>query len=224
MSGADLAAAFLLPLGLGLLAFIEPCAIGATLLFIKLVEGKPARTKLTQALGFMLARGLFIGLLGASAAWIGSSFFVLQRTGWFMFGGIYFAIGVMYLTGHVRWLMHSIGPRMTRLGAFQSSTALGLLFGLNIPACAAPLLLALLAASASGVTPGGAVGGFISLFIFGIALSLPLVAAVLFPPARRAVDWLAGLTQRVPRWTGVLMIALGALTLWFGWAVNPVTT
>lgn len=221
MSGAELAAAFLLPLSLGLLAFIEPCAIGSTLLFIKLVEGKPARTKLTQALGFMLARGLFIGLLGASAAWIGSSFFVLQRAGWFVFGGIYFVIGAMYLTGHVHWLMHSVGPRLMRLGDFQSSAALGLLFGLNIPACATPLLLALLAATASGVTPGGAVGGFISLSIFGAALSLPLVAAVLVPPARRALDWLAGLTQRVPRWTGVLMMALGALTLWFGWAANP---
>jgi cytochrome c-type biogenesis protein len=220
MSGAELITAFLLPVGLGLLAFIEPCAIGSTLLFIKLVEGKSERAKLRQALGFMLARGLFIGLLGASAAWIGGTFFVLQKMGWYVFGAIYVAIGVMYLTGHVRWLMHAVGPRLTQLSDLQSSAMLGVLFGLNIPACAAPLLLALLAATASGVTPGGVVGGFISLSIYGVALSLPLVAAVLVPSARRALDWLAGLTQRAPRFIGVLMMLIGAWTIWFGWRVN----
>jgi cytochrome c-type biogenesis protein len=168
----------------------------------------------------MLVRGLFVGLLGASAAWIGGTFFVLQKMGWYVFGAVYIAIGAMYLTGHVRWLMHAVGPRLTRLGDFQSSAALGVLFGLNIPACAAPLLLALLAATASGVTPGGVAGGFISLSIYGVALSLPLVAAVLVPSARRGVDWLAGLTQRVPRFAGVVLMLLGAWTIWFGWRVN----
>jgi len=220
MTGVELTTALLLPLGLGLLAFIEPCAIGATLLFIKLVEGKSARVKLAQALGFMLTRGLFIGLLGASAAWIGGTFYALQKAGWFVFGTVYFAIGVMYLTGHVRWLMHTVGPRLSRLGDFQSSLALGLLFGLNIPACAAPLLVALLGATASGATPGGVAGGFISLSLFGLALSLPLVAAVLFAPARRALDWIAGLSGRMPRWTGLLMIALGVGTIGFGMSVK----
>lgn len=220
MTGAELTTAFLLPLGLGLLAFIEPCAIGSTLLFIKLVEGKPARVKFAQAVGFMLTRGLFVGLLGASAAWIGSAFFAMQKAGWFVFGAVYFAIGLMYLTGHVRWLMRSVGPRLIRLGDFQSSVAMGLVFGLNIPACAAPLLVALLAATASGATPGGVAGGILSLSLFGIALSLPLVIAVLFAPARRAVDWLARLSDRIPRLTGVLMMVLGVLTIWFGLSVK----
>lgn len=220
MTGAEFATAFFLPIGLGLLAFIEPCAIGATLLFIKLVEGKPARMKFAQAVGFMLTRGLCIGLLGASAAWIGGTYFTLQKTGWFVFGAVYFAIGLMYLTGHVRWLMRSVGPRLSRLGDFQSSVAMGLVFGLNIPACAAPLLVALLAATAAGATPGGVAGGFLSLSLYGIALSFPLVVAVLFAPARRAVDWLAGLSDRIPRWTGVLMMVLGVSTIWFGLSVK----
>lgn len=224
MTGAEFVTAFFLPIGLGLLAFIEPCAIGATLLFIKLLEGKPARVKLAQALGFMLTRGLFIGLLGASAAWIGGSFFALQRAGWFVFGAVYIAIGFMYLTGHVRWLMHSVGPRLSRLGDVRSSVALGLLFGLNIPACAAPLLIVLLAATASGATPGGVIGGFISLSLYGIALSIPLLVAVLVPPARRGVDWLASLSGRIPRWTGALMLMLGVWTIWFGWSVETAAT
>lgn len=220
MTGVEFATAFALPIGLGLLAFIEPCAIGTTLLFIKVVEGKPARVKLAQALGFMLTRGLFIGLLGASAAWIGGEFFALQRAGWYVFGAVYFAIGLMYLTGHVSWLMQSVGPRLSRLGDTRSSIALGLLFGLNIPACAAPLLVALLAATASGVTPGGVLGGFIALSLYGIALSLPLVVAVLVPPARRGLDWLAGLSHRIPRWTGVALMTLGVWTIWFGMSVQ----
>lgn len=136
----ELSVSLLLPIGLGLLAFIEPCALGATLLFIKLVEGKPPAVQLGQALGFMLTRGLLMGALGASVAWIGGTFFSLQKGGWLVFGSIYAAIGLMYLTGRVHWLQRSIGPRLSRLGALRSSLALGLLFGLNIPACAGPLL------------------------------------------------------------------------------------
>lgn len=220
MTGAEFGTGFLLPIGLGLLAFIEPCAIGATLLFIKLVENKPARVKLAQALAFMVTRGLFIGLLGAAAAWIGAEFFALQKAGWYFFGAVYFAIGLLYLTGRAGWLMRSVGLPLSRLGDARSSVVLGLLFGLNIPACAAPLLLALLAATASGVTPGGVLGGFVSLSLYGLALSLPLVAAVLIPPARRGLDWLASLSQRIPRWTGVALMLLGVWTIWFGMKVN----
>jgi cytochrome c-type biogenesis protein len=34
------AALLIVPLGLGLLGFIEPCSIGATLIFVKFLEGK----------------------------------------------------------------------------------------------------------------------------------------------------------------------------------------
>ena len=112
--------------------------------------------------------------------------------------------------------MRSIGPRLAGLGDLRASAALGTLFGLNIPACAAPLLLALLAASASGASAGGVASGFVALALFGLALSLPLVVAVLFKPAQRALDRLASLTGRVLRSTGVLMIALGLWPVWFG--------
>lgn len=216
MSGAELTATFLLPVGLGLFGFVEPCSIGSTLLFIKLMEGRPAAVKLGQVATFTLARGAFIGLLGAAAALIGSAFLAFQKAGWLVLGLVYFAIGVLYLTGRVGWLMRSIGPRIARLGDLRASAALGTLFGLNIPACAAPLLLALLAASASGATGGGVARGFVSLALFGLALSLPLVVAVLFAPARRALDWLASLAGRMPRWTGLLLVALGLWSAWFG--------
>jgi len=44
---------------------------------------------------------------------------------------------------------------------------------------------------------------------------LPLVAAVLFEPPRRALDWLADLSRRLPFWTGLLLIALGLWSIGF---------
>jgi cytochrome c-type biogenesis protein len=220
VSGAEAAAAVLLPIGLGLFGFIEPCSIGATLLFIKLIEGKPAGVKVGQVVAFALTRAGFIGLMGAAAALVGTTFLVLQKAGWLALGLVYLAIGILYLTGRIGPLMRTLGPRLTGVGDLRSSAALGLLFGLNIPACAAPLLLALLAASAAGVTPGGVVGGFASLALFGLALSAPLVVAVLFGRARAALDWLASLTGRMPRWTGMLMVVLGLWSVWFGLVVE----
>jgi cytochrome c-type biogenesis protein len=99
----------------------------------------------------------------------------------------------------------------------RGSAALGVLFGLNIPACAALLLFALLAAAAAGGSAGAtAASGFVALGLFGLALSLPLIAAVLFERARRALDWLAGLSGRLPFWTGLLLAALGLWSIWFG--------
>ena len=216
MSGAEFTATFLLPIGLGLFGFVEPCSIGSTLLFIKLMEGKSAAVKVGQVATFAFTRAIFIGLLGAAAALIGAVFLGLQKAAWLVLGLVYLAIGILYLTGHIAWLMRSIGPRLARLGDLRASALLGTLFGLNIPACAAPLLLALLAASASGAMAGGVAGGFVSLALFGLALSLPLVVAVLFARARRALDWLAGLTARAPRWTGLALIALGLWSAWFG--------
>jgi cytochrome c-type biogenesis protein len=51
-------------------------------------------------------------------------------------------------------------------------------------------------------------------------LSLPLVLAVLFEPARRGLDWMAGLSTRLPLWTGLVLIALGLWSIGFGLFVH----
>ena len=65
-------------------------------------------------------------------------------------------------------------------------------------------------------TGGTLAQSFGSLALFGLALSLPLVVAVLFERSRRLLDWLAGLSARLPIWTGLLLIALGIWSIWFG--------
>ena len=204
-----------LPLGLGLLGFIEPCSIGASLLFIKAVEGHATRTKLMQVAVFTLTRAIFIGLLGAAAAVVGTVFVELQRAGWLLLGSLYLALGIVYLIGRAGALERAFGPSLSRLATVRRAAALAILFGLNIPACAAPLLAAVLGAAAVA-GPAKIAEGFVMLALFGLALSLPLAVALLWPLARRALDRAAGLSRRVPTAVGLLFVLLGAWSIWFG--------
>jgi cytochrome c-type biogenesis protein len=221
MSELSLVNFVLLPIGLGLFGFVEPCSIGSALVFIKHLEGRHAAAKLMHVTVFALVRAVFIGLLGALAVLLGSAFLGFQKAAWMLLGAVYIAIGLLYLSGKARALMVTIGPRIGRLSGLQGSMGLGALFGLNIPACAAPLLFVLFGmAAASGVAGGTLAIGFFWLALFGLALSLPLLLAVLFKPARRALDWVAGLSDRLPFWTGVLLIALGLWSIAFGLLVD----
>jgi cytochrome c-type biogenesis protein len=205
----SLPAAVLLPLGLGLIGFLEPCTIGSTLLFVKAMEGRPAAVKLAQLGVFVLARALLIGLLGATAVLVGSAFIGFQKAMWVGLGALYAALGVLLVAGRGASVARALGPSLARLGEVRGSAALGALFGLNIPACAAPLLFALLGVAAAGGVSGATLA------------QAPLALAVLVPSARRALDRLAGLSRRVPRWSGIVLIALGAWSVWFGLYVTP---
>lgn len=207
----------LLPLGLGLLGFIEPCSIGSTLLFVKYLEGKSPTNKLSQAIVFAGARAIFIGLLGMLAVLVGNAFLGFQRAAWIILGTVYILLGLPYLLRKTQALRLSLSLNLGRVSPLRGSALVGVLFGLNIPACAAPLIIALLAtAAASGSVGATVAGGFVSLGLFGLALSLPLVAVLLFEPGGRALDGLASLSQRLPFWTGLTLIVLGAWSIWFG--------
>ncbi|MDO8477689.1 MAG: cytochrome c biogenesis protein CcdA [Candidatus Rokubacteria bacterium] len=215
MTEVTLTSLVFLPLGLGLLGFIEPCSIGSTLIVVKHLEGKSAASKLAQVGVFAGTRAVFIGLLGMLAVVLGTAFLGVQQGAWVVLGAVYVLLGLLYVVGKAEMLMVPLGPSLARLSDLPASAGLGVLFGFNIPACAAPLLLALLStAAAHGAAGATLASGFVSLALFGLALSLPLVAAVLFEPARRAIDWLAGLSRRLPLWTGMLLIALGSWSIW----------
>lgn len=215
---AVLVSLVLLPVGLGLLGFLEPCSVGSSLLFIKYIEGRPAAAKVIQVSVFALTRALLIGTLGLGAALVGTLFLGFQKAVWIALGMVYVALGACYAAGKAGPLMRNVGPRLRRLSGARGSAGLGLLFGLNVPACAAPLLFVLLGTAAAGGAGSGRhlLEGFVSLGLFGLALSLPLVAAVLCPPLRSLLDRLAGLSVRVPFWAGIVLIALGLWSIGFG--------
>lgn len=221
MTDASLIQLIVLPLGLGLLGFVEPCSIGSSLVFIKYLEGKNPGNKIAQVSVFTATRALFLAALGMLAAIVGTAFLGFQRGMWITFGTAYILIGALYALGRAGVFMRTVGPSLSRLSGTRGSVTLGLLFGLNIPACAAPLIFALLGTAAAESAGSASVGhGFVSLAIFGLALSLPLVVAVLVAPARRALDWLAGLSTRVPLWTGIVLVLLGLWSIGFGLFVS----
>jgi cytochrome c-type biogenesis protein len=209
----DLWTLVLLPLGLGLLGFIEPCTVGSSLLFVKYLEGRAAAAKLLETGVFAATRALFIGALGAVAALVGSAFLDVQRWFWILLGAAYVLLGLLYLAGRHWQLMRVLGPKLSRARTTRGAAALGILFGLNIPACAAPLLAAVFAAS---LGTASVAQGFWVMAVFGLALSLPLVVAVFWGRARGWLDRLAALSNRIPFWTGVVFVLLGLWSIYFG--------
>ena len=221
MSEFDLFQLVALPVGLGLLGFVEPCSIGSSMILIKVIEDQSAATRIAQVGVFALTRALLIGALGALAALIGTVFLDLQKGAWLLLGLLYIAVGAFYAFGKAGFLMRSFGPSLSRLVGLRGSIGLGLLFGLNIPACAAPLIFALLGAAALGGSVGGTVAlGFVSLGLFGLALSAPLILAVFWERGRRLLDRLARLSVRVPIMIGLVLIGLGLWSVYFGLFVD----
>lgn len=107
--------------GLGLLGFVEPCSVGASLLFIQSLEMQSARDKIFHAVTFALTRALIIGALGALAAGIGTAFFGLQKASWIVLGTAYVAVGMLYLAGWSRNLKHGLGPSFSKLVSARAS-------------------------------------------------------------------------------------------------------
>ena len=206
-----------LALGLGLLGFIEPCTVGSSLLFVKYLEDRDRAAKLRTTLAFAATRSILLGVLGAGAAVLGSAFLGLQHGFWILLGTLYVAVGIAYLAGGQRLLVRTLGLPLSRIDGTKGGAALGVLFGLNVPACAAPLLGAVLTAT---LGTRAAMQGFASLAVFGLALSLPLAAAVLSASGSRWLDRIAGLSRRAPLWTGLAFVALGIWSVYFGLAVR----
>jgi cytochrome c-type biogenesis protein len=214
----DLGHQLLLALGLGLLGFIEPCSVGGHLLFLKVVEGREQAFKLRQTAVFALTRTVFMGALGALAALVGQAFLALQRGGWLLLGSLYAALGVLYLTGKVSLLMQRIGPSLARFSDARGSAGLGVLFGLNVPACAAPLLLVILGtvALAPDRLAEPIVTGFVTLAVFGLALSAPLALLIVWPRAASQIDRVFGMAAKTRMVAGSVLVLLGLWSIYFG--------
>jgi cytochrome c-type biogenesis protein len=176
----------LLPLGFGLIGFVEPCVIGAHLIFLTRQAERSQKARAAALIAFVSARTLVMGTLGASVGLLGQLLIGLQTGFWLVFGLLYCTIGAA--------------------------------FGLNIPACAAPILFGLLGLTVSG---GSAIAGFTTMAIFALGLSAPLVVMTLLPAfarfVERSAEWL-----RARRWlTGALFVVLGIWSVYFGLFVDP---
>ncbi len=207
-----------LPIGLGLLGFVEPCTIGGHLLFLETQNGRSNRQKLNAVLAFVATRSLITGLFGALISFLGQKIVTAQTGIWLIFGIIYLAIGIAFLIGKTNFIKQRINFAPAAWKRARNPYILGLAFGLNIPACAAPILFGLLGLAAS---TGTVVTGFSMMFLFGLFLSSPIVVFAITPILAISLESLGEKMKRLQWLIGLIFTILGLWSIWFGLYVDP---
>jgi cytochrome c-type biogenesis protein len=199
-----------LAFGLGLLGFIEPCSIGANGIFLGYLQKKDRSARIHETIRFALARSILLGLFGLSIAFLGNFIFSAQKGFWLALGLLYLTLGVIViLNAAFGWGIFgrlSIGEFLPR----HHALGMGFLFGLNLPACAYPLMLALLGRSVTS----GAAWGFAALFIFGLALSLPLVPLAISGRTEQLIFRLSRFGGVTPYLIGLVLVGISAYVLY----------
>ena len=160
-----------------------------------------------------------MGVVGLIVAVIGQLFVDAQKAFWIVFGVVYLALGVIYLLGKADVIMKRITPRPTPDLQNRNAIVLGIVFGVNIPACAAPLILAVAAAASRS---DAVTAGFPTMALFGLALSAPLLLLVAFPSLNERLSQLLQSGSRRLRFCiGTVLIIVGLWSMWFGLFVDP---
>ena len=218
MNEWSLSAHVLLPIGLGLFGFVEPCAIGGHLVLLDSLRGRARSSQLASLLLFTAIRTLTMGAVGLMVVVIGHLFIPTQKVFWLLFGLTYTALGVLYITGKAGLLMRRIGLGGIDDTPGRNALSLGLVLGFNVPACAAPLLFAVAGFTAGSQTYAA---GFVTMGLFGLALSAPLVAVAQVPVISRTIESLATMSRRLHWVVGGVFLTAGLWSIWFGLFVNP---
>ncbi len=182
------------------------------MIFLGHLREKDRGTRLRETVKFALGRSVVLGFFGLATAFLGGFVFAAQKGLWLLIGLLYLALGVaVILNARFRWgLFGRISPGRLLPEREDRSLGLGLLFGLNLPACAYPLMLALLGPGAAF----GAPSGFITLFVFGLALSLPLVPLAFSERTAKLFGSLSRLSGATPYVIGAVFLLLAAYVLY----------
>ncbi len=201
----------LLPAVTGLAGGFTPCALGINTIFVGALAGKPRVVRLGNWLLLAITRaalltglGLLFGLIGEVVNTTAALYQQAINVGLII-------LGALFIISRFRPLPLP-ALSLANPDAFQerrSLVAMGLLFGLDISACIAPLVLALLAQT---VLLGNWVEGALALFVFGVSLSLPALAVLSLEGADR---WLLRMSQR---YRNAFYITAGGFLVLFGTA------
>lgn len=205
-------------LGLGLFAFIEPCAIGGHMVFLGTLADQSRARRFTSLIVFVATRTVTLGIIGVVVALIGQHFIAGQKLFWLLFGAAYVGLGSLYLAGKAGVLMRRLGLGRRFADDQRSVVVLGIVLGLSVPACAAPLLLAVAASAARTETYAL---GFVSMGLFGLALTAPLLLVAIVPRLARTLDTIRSAPSGLRRVMGGALVGLGLWSIWFGLFVDP---
>lgn len=199
----------LIPALFGLIGFVEPCSLGINGIFLNRIKGFEKKKRISETLIFTFVRGGFLALAGLSAAFIGSKIITLQSSFFVILGGVFILLGALaILNRYMPIFKYEIN--ISKYLKNRGSITLGFAFGLIIPACAISFVLALIGKS---IFLGNLLEGFVSLFIFGIGLSSPLVVISCFDKSNEIITKISEKARQIPWLAGVVLIAVGLLTM-----------
>jgi cytochrome c-type biogenesis protein len=209
--GVDFYQLILVPIAFGLVGFIEPCSIGANIIFLGYLNSRGGE-KMCEALKFTVTRATFLGTVGFAVGVLGQPLRMGAYSYSLLLGILYMAIGLLGLV----WAHRGGGFPSIDFGRYfpkEGAVPLGVVFGLSAPACSLPLFIALIGLGALK----GAWVGFLTLFLFGLALSAPLVWMARSHKADELLRKLGRLAAGVPYLSESLLLVVGAITALIAW-------
>lgn len=221
--GASTQAAFLgllaIPLLFGLIGFVEPCSVGANILFLAYLNRMTPIQRFAESAQFTLTRASFLGLVGLGASFLGSQLEFAQAVYNVSIGAAFVVGGVAYVAAR-RNLFAFLTPNVgARFAAYRKgkSGLLGLTFGLSAPLCAAPLLFFLIA----GSFLLGPWEGFLIMFVFGLGLSLPILLLARSERGTALLSKVGRRAARLPLIVSLVFIGIGVYLVVAGLLWNP---
>lgn len=201
----------LVPIAFGLIGFIEPCSIGANIIFLGYLKTRES-AKVLEAVKFTITRAFFLGSVGLAVGILGQSLRIGAYSYSLILGVLYVALGLLgFVFGY--WGKGLASVDLGRYFPKESAVPLGVIFGLSAPACSLPLFLALIGLGAIK----GAWIGFLTLFLFGLALSAPLVWIAGSQKADETLRWLGRVAFRFPYLAEFVLTFVGAVTILIAW-------
>ena len=196
----------------GLLSGFSPCTMPTALLVVGYVGGQTDNRKRSFriSMAFILGISLSLAVLGLAASLAGRLFlntrlfnvvaaFVVLAMGLSLLGLFNFDVPVFGVS------------RLKKGGGVLKAFLLGIPFGLAASPCTAPLMITVLAFVA---TRGNPALGFVIMFVYAFARSLPLLAVGTFSGLLQRFQGISAWSGRIEKASGVLLIFLGLYLLW----------
>ena len=199
----------LIPFLFGLVGFFEPCSLGINIIFLNSMQKFSKAKRVIESLIFTFSRGFILALVGLSAAFIGNKFVKIQSSLFLILGLLFIGLGILSIINMYKPIFR-VKLNFARFVKNKTGLGLGVAFGLIIPACAIGLILALVGKT---VLMGDLFEGFISLFIFGITLSVPLIFISYSDKSIKIIQKIHEKTRKIKWLAGAILIIVGILTI-----------
>lgn len=197
-----------------------PCTLGVNLVMVNQLTKEPRAQRVKGWIQFAVSRAVLLAAIGLVIGLLGQM--METFTWWFQMAVniLIIVMGILFILSRKRPVLPGLdftGKQTLRKA--MSPVAMGALFGLNVTACVAPLVLALLAQT---VLIGNWLAGGLALFVFGIMLSLPILVAVLNDKASTWISTASGKYRPVYyAIIGGVLIVLGMVEIGLSMYVIP---